>query len=90
METSEKATMSRTQQTDKQKREERIRQNIELLQNSKHYSSQQMGVIIRKSHTTYIEKRKHPDKLTIEEVFKICEHFNISPDRFLNEKLSIM
>ncbi len=75
--------------TKRQADRERIRHNLKLLQNSRSYSSREMGTIIGRSAPTYLSRVEDPDTLTFGEISALCDYFKIEPERFLCGTLGI-
>lgn len=73
--------------TDIQKENEMIKHNLKLLQGGK--SCIEMGKILGVSKQTYLNRVKHPDRLTICEVSRLCKYFKIEMSHFLTDMLSI-
>ena len=75
--------------TAEQENRQRIADNLALLKNSKNYNTRDMGKLIGKSHVTYQNREDNPLTLTIGEVLKICKHFGVEPEKFVNGILKI-
>lgn len=75
--------------TEQQRNCQRIADNLRLLQNSREYTSRDMGDIIGISNVTYLKRLENPLNLTLDEVLRICRHFKIEPERFVGAELKI-
>lgn len=75
--------------TEQQKNSQRIADNLRLLQNSREYTSRDMGDIIGISNVTYLKRLANPLELTLDEVLRICRHFKVEPERFVGGELTI-
>lgn len=73
--------------TEFQKDCERIRNNLTLIQGK--LSCSDMSRIIGTSKSTYINRLKRPEQLTIKEIYKICKYFKIPIASFLTDKLTL-
>lgn len=73
--------------TESQKDYERIKNNLTLMQGK--LSCYEMSKIIGTSKSTYINRLKHPEQLTIKEIYKICKYFKIPISSFLADKLTL-
>lgn len=72
--------------TENQRENELIKRNLILLQGG--LSCTQMGKIIGISKSTYLNRLKNPQQLTLREITKICNHFKIPIETFLSETIS--
>lgn len=77
------------QLTEQQRNSQRIADNLKLLQNSREYTSRDMGDIIGASNVTYLKRLENPLNLTLDEVLRICRHFKVEPERFVGGVLTI-
>lgn len=81
--------MPRIKLTEQQKKCQRIADNLRLLQNSREYTSRDMGNIIGISNVTYLKRLENPLELRLDEVLRICRHFKIEPEKFVGGVLTI-
>lgn len=69
--------MPKLKRTDAQKDRERMRRNLKILQTLENKTSDDMGLIINKSHGTWNNRLKNPDSLTWGEIRTLCTRFNV-------------
>lgn len=79
--------MPRVYLTELQKEQERLRNNLKLLQGGR--SNAEMGKIIGACANTYANRLKNPDELTFHEVYCLCRKFRISVGRFYETELKV-
>lgn len=72
--------------TNEQRNNERIKNNLIILQGR--MSCSQMGKIMGVSKSTYLNRLKSPQKMTLKELDRICKHFDVSVANFLTGELS--
>lgn len=77
------------QLTEQQRNSQRIADNLRLLQNSREYTSRDMGDIIGASNATYLKRLENPLELRLDEVLRICRHFKVDPEKFVGGVLTI-
>lgn len=74
--------MPKLKQTEAQKDRERMRRNLRVIQSMNGLTSEDAGKIIGKSRSTWDNRLKNPDSLTLEEVRTLCTKFGIDRARF--------
>lgn len=72
---------------DAEKRNKRISYNLKLLQGGR--SVKEMCVIMECSPTTFRRRFDHPEELTIEEIWRLCEHTGVNVTDFISGTLKI-
>lgn len=72
---------------DAEKRNKRIAYNLKLLQGGR--SSTEMSEIMKRSVTTYRRRLVHPEELTVEEIWRLCEFTGVSVMEFIGGTLKI-
>ena len=70
-----------------EKRNERIAYNLKLLQGGR--SSQEMSEIMNCSYSTYRRRLVHPEELTVEEIWRLCEFTGVNVMEFIGGTLKI-
>lgn len=65
----------------------RLANNLRLLQGTK--TSDEMANILCVSRGTYLSRLRNPEKLTVNEMSRLCRAFRIEPEKFLTETLKI-
>lgn len=73
--------------TESQKYKDRLRKNIKLMQGQK--NSDDMAKILGVSKSTYLNRLKHPDKLTLNETRLLCNYFKVSMSKFISDELTL-
>lgn len=75
--------MPKLKPTEAQKDRERMRRNLRLLQQlTANSTSEDMGKLINRSHTTWDNRIRNPDSLTWGEIRTLCTKFKVDTAKF--------
>lgn len=72
---------------DSEKRKERLAYNLKLIQGGR--TTAEMSEILKCSTTTYLRRLRHPEELTIEEIWRLCEYTGVKITDFIGDTLKI-
>ena len=79
--------MPRVTLTESTAERERLKANLKLIQGGR--SSSEIAEVIGVSQTTFYNRLKDPESLTLKEVRLLCKRFKIDRARFVADLLSI-
>lgn len=79
--------MPRVTLTESTAERERLKANLKLIQGGR--SSSEIAKVIGVSQTTFYNRLKDPESLTLKEVRLLCKKFKIDRARFVADLLSI-
>lgn len=79
--------MPRVTLTESTAERERLKANLKLIQGGR--SSSELAKVIGVSQTTFYNRLKDPESLTLKEVRLLCKKFKIDRARFVADLLSI-
>jgi DNA-binding Xre family transcriptional regulator len=80
-------TMPKVAITQAQKDRERIRANLLIIKGGN--SNKQMSKVIGASTETFRKRLENPEKLTVDELLRICRRYRISASDLLENQLRI-
>jgi hypothetical protein len=72
---------------DPEKRIERLTYNMKLIQGAR--TIEEMANILQCSAPTYRRRLRHPEELTIEEIWRLCEYTGVKVIDFIGGTLKI-
>lgn len=79
--------MPRVTLTEKQKDRDRLTENLRTLQGRR--SPKEMALILGRNRTTYYKRLSEPEKLTYEEIKRLCDFFKVDMQNFVCGQLKI-
>lgn len=79
--------MPKVSLTDRQKDFQRLGYNLKLLQGGR--SAKEMAALLGCSQSTYYTRLKEPEKLTYEEIKRLCDYSRVDIQSFLCGTLKI-
>lgn len=82
--------MPRVCLSEKQKDHDRLVANLLLIQNSKQKNNAQMGEILGISSSAYSARKREPERLTYNEIKKLCKYAKVDVAAFVSEQLKVI
>lgn len=76
--------------SERQKDHERLVSNLLLIQSSKQKTNAQMGQVLGISSSAYSTRKRHPEKMTYEEIKRLCDYAKVDILTFVSGSLKLL
>lgn len=76
--------------SEKQKDHDRLVSNLLLIQNSKQKTNAEMGKVLGISSSAYSVRKRHPEKMSYEEIKRLCDYAKVDIPTFITDSLKLI